>query len=315
MKNLEEVVFYIPKAIMEGLKCGKYERVGGIIRHSSDKKIVLWLSESGKPLAGTQKIVMNVSNLGKISLAFADYFYMQTQFNDIKNALKSIELKINAQNISKVQSGLKLAIEAEKMNDRVLAISQLSNARQLLEEGSQIFQHLFYEARNRDKQNKFISFSFLRLVLLCEMGTIRSYLANSEFDLAIMRLLQVQILASNIGIDYLRRSCETDWEWWVWPLLPLIIPIGLIMLISGKKTKEDELTEQINLLERNSKNQQGNFQLVYKKAIKKEIEIACEIQSLMTFCDNIDGYLFEVRKCKENKINILEDNFKDLLIS
>lgn len=38
--------FILPDGIIAGLSNGQYERIGGVIRNTTDKRVVLWLRES-----------------------------------------------------------------------------------------------------------------------------------------------------------------------------------------------------------------------------------------------------------------------------
>lgn len=47
MSNIE-ILFQLPQHIEAGLALGKYERIGGVIRNSQSKQIVMWLQEGGQ---------------------------------------------------------------------------------------------------------------------------------------------------------------------------------------------------------------------------------------------------------------------------
>ncbi|RLB03903.1 MAG: hypothetical protein DRG59_11045 [Deltaproteobacteria bacterium] len=55
------IPFWIPDEIYEKLKTGEYERAGGIIRRSDNKRIVMWLRQSGEePKAGITRTLFYI---------------------------------------------------------------------------------------------------------------------------------------------------------------------------------------------------------------------------------------------------------------
>ena len=71
-----EVVFDVPPAIVRGLATGALERVGGVIRETGSKQVVMWLRE-GAQIAnnsnlagGVLKSLLNVGSGGLASVAF-----------------------------------------------------------------------------------------------------------------------------------------------------------------------------------------------------------------------------------------------------
>ncbi len=71
-----EVVFDVPPAIVRGLATGALERVGGVIRETGSKQVVMWLREGGKIAdnsdlaAGVLKSVLDVGSGGFAGVAF-----------------------------------------------------------------------------------------------------------------------------------------------------------------------------------------------------------------------------------------------------
>ncbi len=48
-----DVIFDVPPQVAEGLANGSLERVGGVVRNSSSKKVVMWLQEGGSEVSKT----------------------------------------------------------------------------------------------------------------------------------------------------------------------------------------------------------------------------------------------------------------------
>lgn len=71
-----EVVFEVPPAIVRGLATGAFERVGGVIRETGSKQVVMWLREGAKIAdnsdlpAGVLKSVLDVGSGGLSGVAF-----------------------------------------------------------------------------------------------------------------------------------------------------------------------------------------------------------------------------------------------------
>jgi len=166
MKDTITVEFVIPKDIQKGLKSGVLERVGGVIREKKSKNIVLWLKEGSKIKNG-QKIVLYLPNFAKATLAFSDFLYMHNNFKAIKESLDEINKKIDAKILAKIQTGLELAAEAEKMADKKVANAQIINARQYLIEGSAIYKNLY---KNLFKEKK--SYEYLKSIALLQTSIL-----------------------------------------------------------------------------------------------------------------------------------------------
>lgn len=211
MPKTIKAVFIIPEIIKVGLDKGVYERIGGVIRKTTNKEVVFWLKEGGSVTPKAQKITITLSSLGRATLAFADFLYMNEKFKEINKILKGIDMKLDAQNLSKIQSGFTLAKEAEQMRDLANAKMQMNSARSLLEEGSNIFKNLFRDINKSSKLNTDESFNALRLAILAELGVTRTYLWNDEFLTAYGRVENLFVFlkdAYKIYRDYTSKLLE-----------------------------------------------------------------------------------------------------------
>lgn len=311
MSNLIDVPFIIPEVISKGLATGVYERVGGVIRQTRDKKIVFWLKEGGSVLTKGRSIIVTLTSLGKATLAFSDFFYMYDNFKTIKEQLNTINLKLDSQNLSKIQTGFALAKEAELMSDFNSANTQIIGSRALLEEGSNIFKNLFENIKKKDKQDSFVSFDLLKLLIVSQLGIIRTYLYQNEYQLARKRLLELKSIVLNESLHYIKRQCRDDVPWYIWAaMFTVALPAtaGLFIYGAVKKDKEDWLdTEGSKVLKKIAKLEKANEQeeKILERIIRitgrRQVELPTESKSLLNFRDFIDGYLLETEKLNKSK--------------
>lgn len=101
------VLFEIPAKIPEGLATGSLERVGGVVRDFSSKKVVMWLQEGGSlaskalsqpPLAGGANALAAASpwlaaaNLG---VSVAGFAMLLQQLYRISDQIRAVEAKVD----------------------------------------------------------------------------------------------------------------------------------------------------------------------------------------------------------------------------
>lgn len=316
MSDLIDVTFLVPEGIKTGLAKGVYERVGGVIRKTGSKEVVFWLKEGGTVTTKAQKITLTLSSLGKATLAFSDFLYMHDNFKKIKELLNNINYKLDAQNLSKIQSGFILAKEAELMSDVNSANIQIVNARHLLEEGSNIFKNLFENIRKKDGQYSFKSFTALKLIIVSQLGTIRTYLWNNEYLLARQRLLALKSIVLNESLNYIKRRCNDDFPWYfqVFILtvgLPLTIAVLIHGIFTGFDTDNSMILRKIEELNKTNENLEKIISKIIRRIKRRKIELPEEVKSLLNFRDLIDGYLLEIEKLNESR-KPLRDILKEL---
>lgn len=184
MSDLINITFIVPEIIKQGLDSGAYERVGGVIRETASKNVVHWLREGAVVSTKGHKIIAVLSTLGGATLAAADFVYMYKNFKNIDDQLRNINMKLDAQNLSKIQSGLSLAQKAEQMKDLDNAKLSMSSALGMLEEGANIFKNLFMNIPKNDKEYVPKSFNSLKLAVVAQLGMARIHLWNGEYLLA-----------------------------------------------------------------------------------------------------------------------------------
>jgi hypothetical protein len=95
------VVFDVPALVAQGLMNGSLERVGGVVRDSSSKQVVMWLQEGGSevskalvqpPLAGVRALatansLLSAANLG---VSVAGFAVVLQQLNRISEQIKAV---------------------------------------------------------------------------------------------------------------------------------------------------------------------------------------------------------------------------------
>ena len=187
------VVFDVPPAILEGLSAGSLERVGGVIRDSITKEVVMWLKE-GAPVAAaasgvTLPVVLPV--LAVVAVGAVTIGVMHHKFQAVERQLGSIDSKIDAQNSAKLRTGFKLAADTERMASREEARRQLGQARALLDEGSRVYWELFEGAKHQDAE-KFPSLPPLLMFISGQVAVIKSYLACDERTAAFARAVELR---------------------------------------------------------------------------------------------------------------------------
>jgi len=315
MSDLIDVTFLVPEGIMAGLAKGVYERVGGVIRKTTNKEVVLWLKEGGNITTKAQKITLTLSSLGKATLAFSDFLYMHDNFKKIKELLSNINQKLDAQNLSKIQTGFILAKEAELMSDINSANVQIINARHSLEEGSHIFKNLFENIKTKDEQYSLMSFTALKLVIVSQLGIVRTYLWNNEYLLARQRLLALKTTVLNESLNYIKRRCKTDIRWYWWVIftlgLPVTIPVTIYYIFADSDTDEGRVLKKIEELQKANENLEKIVRKVIRRTNRRKIELPEAVKVLLNFNEFIDGYLLEIERINKSR-KPLRDMLKEL---
>lgn len=309
--------FDLDIGIKAGLAKGVYERVGGVIRNTVNKEVVFWLKEGGSITTKAQKITLTLSSLGKATIAFSDFLYMHDNFKKIKELLNNINQKLDAQNLSKIQTGFILAKEAESMSDINSANVQIINSRHSLEEGSHIFKNLFENIKKEDEQYSLKSFTALKLVIVSQLGIARTYLWNNEYLLTRQRLLALKAMVLHESINYIKRRCELDDSHWFWYVvlftvgLPIAIPTAIYGLFGGLDTNEDKALKEIKELNKANENSEKIVRKIIRRIKRRKIELPEEVKALLNFNEFIDGYLLEIEKLNESRMP-LRDMLKEL---
>ncbi|WP_342542733.1 hypothetical protein MHH33_01580 [Paenisporosarcina sp. FSL H8-0542] len=316
MKTIN-VAFDIPLYVFEGLNSGAFIRKGGVVVQKDTQRVVMWLKEGTKFGVESRSIIAQVTSLGKASLTLADFLYMHDNFERIHQRLSEINLKIDAQNFSKINSGFSLAMEAEKMKDKEIAKNQMFEARQLLEEGSKIFQHILNNLEKKDKKFKEKSISYLNLIIQAELGIIRTYMWHDEYEIAKLRLLKLRsFLLQNIFKQIENQiTPHIAWYWKVLPFalggLPTVIQNAIKDHLSYKEMLRKELK---NVKEENLEIEE-KLNLLLSKLDEESYLLSDDINHLLNVDEFIQGYEYELTDLNEIhnsklKLAMSEPSFK-----
>ena len=305
-KNIE-VSFYVPEEIAQGLEKNFYEITGGIIRNKHTGEIVYWLREGDQSVKNVEKIMIKLTSLGKATLALADFIYMNDNLKDIKKKLEDNGLKLDSQNMSKIESGFLLSKEAELTEDYESLRVQMIRAMSLLEEGSNICRNIYEQQRKNDKQNKFTSYDSLRMVVLSQMGIIRSYAHLGEYNIATLRIQKLRKYLLDCALWYCNRCCYWDTEWnnwiyiWIY-IAPLYIPGKIMYKFKNYTTVEWKIFEEITRSRKENVLIKSTLGLYINKMQELNVDIPYEVQELIDHLNYIDGYSLEIEAYKQKPV-------------
>jgi len=307
MSKYIEVSFYVPEQIVRGLEKNIYEIIGGIIRNKYTGEIVYWLREGGKSVNNVEKIIIRLTSLGKATLALNDFIYMNENFNDIKKKLEDIGLIPDSQNMSKIESGFVLSKEAELIEDYESLRVQMIHAMSLLEEGSIIHRNIYEQQRKNDTQKKFTSYDSLRMIVVCQMGIIRSYAHLGEYNIAALRIQKLRKYLLDCALWYCNKRCHWDTELrdWIYILLyiaPLYIPGKIVSKFKNYTNIEWKIFEEINRSRKDNILIQDTLSLFIAKMQDLEVDIPYEVQELINHLNYIEGYGLEIEAYQQRSV-------------
>lgn len=293
------IAFDVPIDIKKGLEAGLYMRKGGVVL-KDNHQVVHWLKEVPLKEATPSSLLAKGTSLGKATLAAADFLYLHEQFKKIHLQLEQVNLKLDAQNLAKVFSGLKLAKEAELMVDTSQAKNQISNAKTLLEDGTNILHHILINVNKKEKNYREKRFHYLNLIVQGELGIIRSYMWEGEFELARTRVLQLKQFLLGICIQQLHDDLDPHIEWYKWIfLLPPAVLIYTYQLATKKVNNEKiNLQAEIKAITKKNVKLEEDIDKVLVRAKEQKLELSEEVQSMLTFNETLDGYELELKEYK-----------------
>ncbi|WP_416145266.1 hypothetical protein [Planococcus koreensis] len=146
-----DVAFEMPLDILDGINQGLLFRRGGVIV-DGNSRVIMWLKQIPvEQIKKTSSILVQGTSIGTVSLATISFLYLQHNFIKINDKLDEINISLDAQNLSKLHSGFKLASEADLMTNKQHAKNQIIGARSLIEEGSNTFQHILNTLKPKTK--------------------------------------------------------------------------------------------------------------------------------------------------------------------
>lgn len=187
--------FILPDGIIAGLSNGQYERIGGVIRNATDKRVVLWLRES---FSSTSKLpvipklpfvpTFSMLNLGVSAIGFP---VILQRLNELDERLKSVQLlldkidrKIDLSFQSKFRAALDLAANSLIMTDPHNRHTSAHQAIVLFRQIEPIY--LEYLDRELEIQSQAAD-EYLIILCLAYIAEVRCYLEIGESMTALQR--------------------------------------------------------------------------------------------------------------------------------
>ena len=172
------VVFDLPAVVAKGLRDGTLERVGGVVRDSSSKKIVMWLQEGGSEVskAWSRPPFMTATNslaIVDLGVSVTGFAMVLNQLHHISDQIRTIEAKVEQIGhklddgwLAKLKAGINACQNATELeNTSFLRIQMAGDAINMLHETRHYFnQQAIRRASNAEAASvDYISLTFLAL--------------------------------------------------------------------------------------------------------------------------------------------------------
>ncbi len=207
------VLFDVPALVAQGLMNGSLERVGGVVRDSSSKQVVMWLQEGGSevskalvqpPLAGikaltTANSLLSAANLG---VSVAGFAVVLQQLNRISEQIKTVEAKVDRANhklddgwLAKLKAGINACQNAVELQNPSLRIQMAGDAINLLHEARHYFNQ---QAIRSSGEAEAASADYVGLAFVALAAEVQAHLQLDEGEKAARTLRQ--------GLDDLRPA-------------------------------------------------------------------------------------------------------------
>ena len=206
------VLFDVPALVAQGLMNGSLERVGGVVRDSSSKQVVMWLQEGGSevskalanpPLAGGANALAAANPLlatANLGVSVAGFAVVLQQLNRISDQIRAVEAKVDRishklddQALAQLKAGINACQNAVELNDPTLRIQMAGQALTTLHAARQFFNQQV--VRSAGKAEAF-SAEYVGLAFVALAAEVQTYLQLDEGEKAARTLAQ--------GLDELR---------------------------------------------------------------------------------------------------------------
>jgi len=199
------VVFDVPALVAQGLMNGSLERVGGVVRDSSSKQVVMWLQEGGSqvskalaqpPLAGvnalaTASSLLSAANLG---VSVAGFALVLQQLNRISDQIKAVEAKVERANqklddgwLAKLKAGINACQNSVELQNPTLRIQMAGDAINMLHEARHYFNQ---QAIRSSSKAEAASADYLGLAFVALAAEVQAHLQLDEGEKAARTLRQ-----------------------------------------------------------------------------------------------------------------------------
>lgn len=206
------VLFDVPALVAQGLMNGSLERVGGVVRDSSSKQVVMWLQEGGSevskalanpPLAGGANALAAANPLlatANLGVSVAGFAMVLQQLNRISDQIRAVEAKVDRvshklddQALAQLKAGINACQNAVELNDPTLRIQMAGQALTTLHAARQFFNQQVVRSAGKAEAS---SAEYVGLAFVALAAEVQTYLQLDEGVKAARTLAQ--------GLDELR---------------------------------------------------------------------------------------------------------------
>ena len=200
------VVFDVPPQVTQGLLNGTLERVGGVVRDSSSKQVVMWLQEGGSqvtkalakpPLAGGANALAAANPLlatANLGVSVAGFALVLQQLNRISDQIRSVEAKVDRidhklddQVLAQLKAGINACQNAVELRDPGMRIQMAGQAITTLHAARQFFNHQVVRSAG---QAEAASADYVGLAFVALAAEVQTYLQLDEAEMASRTLRQ-----------------------------------------------------------------------------------------------------------------------------
>jgi hypothetical protein len=206
------VVFDVPAAVLHGLSNRSLERVGGVIRDSSIKQVVMWLQEGGAevskalanpPLAGGANALAAANPLlatANLGVSVAGFAMVLQQLNRISDQIRAVEAKVDRishklddQAMAQLEAGINACQNAVELQDPTLRIQMAGHALTTLHAARKFFNRQVVRSAG---QAEAANAEYVGLAFVALAAEVQTYLQLDEGEKAARTLAQ--------GLDEIR---------------------------------------------------------------------------------------------------------------
>lgn len=200
------VLFDVPVLVAQGLMNGSLERVGGVVRDSSSKQVVMWLQEGGSevsnslanpPLAGGANALAAANPLlatANLGVSVAGFAMVLQQLNRISDQIRAVEAKVHRishklddQALAQLKAGINACQNAVELNDPTLRIQMAGQALTTLHAARQFFNQQVVRSAGKAEA---ASAEYVGLAFVALAAEVQTYLQLDEGEKAARTLAQ-----------------------------------------------------------------------------------------------------------------------------
>lgn len=304
--NIINMDFILSDYIKAGLESGSYIRKGGVIINSENGQIIEWLKEAAPGIPDSNIISLAISDFANVSLLTTAFVYMDKNFRKINKKLDEINLKIDEQILSKITSGISLAMQAEQIHNEKNRYLQLVQARTQLTEGINIYKSLFSKLNKKDKRYTDNLLFYIQLIIQSELVLARTYLLQRDFNLALDTLNELEDFYYHAMDKLLKKEFNAK----TLNYSNLRKPRALLNDLIKRRDERDYTKDEILRLERMDIHPKEKFLKIADRAKEVGYEFEEETSNFIIFKEYLESYQLESKSYKENddiyELNLLQ---------